>query len=169
MIRAPLAALLALTLLLPSLAHAQEITYICTTMTNSEDGSMSAEIHYPDGQSIALNAYSDGVQRSEIIRVSAVESIVPILWELAEPVLDLPPEDVSTGERCNPQFLETLIVGFSDGTTRRRDEICINGALSQMASEVIWAVPRDRDVRDVKRDVIEERVEDPADVCGRQW
>lgn len=159
----------ALTLLLPSVVQAQEVTYFCTTGPNSVDGALTAEIHYPTGQSIALSAFTEGIQRSEIIRISAVESIVPILWDLAEPVLNLPPEDVSTGESCNVLFMSSLIVGFSDGTTRRRDEICINGPLSQLASEIVWAVPRDRDVRDTKRDEIEERIEDPADVCGRRW
>lgn len=155
--------------LLPTLASAQDVAYVCTTVPNDIDGALTAAIHYPNGQSIALNAYIDGVERTEIIRVSAVRSLVPLLWELAEPVLDLPPEDVSTGEGCDPIFVQSLIVGFTDGTTRRRDEICLNGPISLMASEVIWARPHNLDVRDTKRDEIDVRIEDPAVVCGRQW
>lgn len=159
----------ALVALVPTLVHAQDVTYVCTTGPNDFDGSMTASIHYPNGQSISLSAFSEGVERSEIVRVSAVRSLVPLLWGLAEPVLELPPEDVSRGESCDPQFLQTLIVGFSDGTTRRRDEICLNGAITQMHSEVNWARPHDLDVRDTKRDEINERVDVPADVCGRDW
>lgn len=158
----------ALIALLPNLAQAQDVAYICTTRDNPEEG-LYAEIHYPNGQSLSVNAYVDGSQRSEIVRQSAVRSLVPFLWELAEPVLALPPEDVGASENCDARFTETLIVGFSDGTTRRRDEICIDGAINYMGREVIWARPHDLDVRDVKRDELGQAFEDPAEVCGRDW